>query len=118
MVNNFTLAERDKYLIQIEAQIKAKKNMLLSKHDVLEKTIKENKLLENIKKDYKKYYDIIANQKKEELRVMGILKQYTEDLIKSNKITEKEIKQVKLEQREIIAEIKKIQKEMDETIRK
>jgi len=50
--------------------------------------------------------------------VMGILKQYTDDLIKSNKITEKEIKQLKLEQREIIAEIKKIQKEMDETIRK
>jgi len=118
--NNFTLAERDKYLIQIEAQIKAKKNMLLSKHDVLKKTIKEkeNHFLEGVKKDYKNYHKLIENQKKEELRVMGILKQYTDDLIRSSKTTEHEINRIKLEQREIMDEMKKIKKELDQVIRK
>jgi hypothetical protein len=120
MANNFTLADRDKYLIQIEAQIKAKKNMLLSKHDVLEKTIKEkeNHFLEGVKKDYKNYHKLIENQKKEELRVMGILKQYTDDLIRSSKTTEHEINRIKLEQREIMDEMKKIKKELDQVIRK
>ena len=62
-----TLAERDNYLVQIEAQIEAKRNLLLGKRKFLENTLKENQFLEGVKNDYHKYYDYIAKQKMDEL---------------------------------------------------
>ena len=111
-----SLAERDKYLSQIEGQINAKRKLLLKKRDYLNKSLKENTFLEGVKNDYEKYRNYIVKEKEDQLRVMNILKQYTEDISVSTKMTEANIKQTKKDQKEIILEMEKIKRELDEII--
>jgi hypothetical protein len=111
-----TLAERDRYLYQIEEQINAKRNLLLSKRSYLEKSLKENAFLDGVKNDYQKYRDYIVKEKQDQLRAMNILQQYTQDLMVSTKMTEANIKQTKMDQKGILREMDKIKKELDEII--
>jgi len=110
------LAERDKFLKQIEHQIHEKRRLLVEKRNYLEKSIKENAFLEGVKKDYQKYKDYIVKEKQDQLRAMNILKQYTEDLAVSTKLTEADIKQTRKQQKEILGEMDKIKRELDEII--
>ena len=63
-----SLAERDKYLSQIEGQINAKRKLLLKKRDYLNKSLKENTFLEGVKNDYEKYRNYIVKEKEDQLR--------------------------------------------------
>ena len=110
------LAERDKYLIQAENQIQAKRKLLLEKQGFLKDTIKQNAFLDSVKRDYQKYYGHIAKKREEELRAMSILKQYTEDLMLSTKMTESDIKQTKEDQRLILEEMEKIKSELNKIV--
>jgi hypothetical protein len=111
-----SLADRDKYLQQIEQQIAAKRKLLLNKRNYLEKTLKENAFLDGVKKDYQKYRNYIVKEKQDQLRAMNILKQYTEDLVVSTKMTEANIKETKRDQKEILREMERIKRELDEII--
>jgi hypothetical protein len=88
----------------------------LKKRDYLNKSLKENTFLEGVKNDYEKYRNYIVKEKEDQLRVMNILKQYTEDISVSTKMTEANIKQTKKDQKEIILEMEKIKKELEEII--
>jgi hypothetical protein len=109
-----SLAERDKYLQQIEQQIAAKRKLLIDKRNYLEKTLKENAFLEGVKKDYQKYRDYIIKEKQDQLRAMNVLKQYTEDLVTSTKLTEVNIRETKRDQKDILREMEKIKMELEE----
>ena len=50
------LAERDLQLIQIEREIKNKKQLLVKKKKELDKKHKLNEYLVDVKQDYTKYY--------------------------------------------------------------
>jgi len=109
-----SLADRDKYLQQIEQQIAAKRKMLIDKRNYLERTLKENAFLEGVKKDYQKYRDYMIKEKEDQLRAMNVLKQYTEDLGVSTKLTEANIKETKRDQKDILREMEKIKMELEE----
>ena len=109
-----SLAERDKYLQQIEQQITAKRKMLIDKRNYLERTLKENAFLEGVKKDYQKYRDYVVKEKQDQLRAMNVLKQYTEDLVTSTHLTEANIKETKRDQKDILREMEKIKMELEE----
>jgi hypothetical protein len=109
-----SLADRDKYLQQIEQQIAAKRKMLIDKRNYLERTLKENAFLEGVKKDYQKYRDYVVKEKEDQLRAMNVLKQYTEDLGVSTKLTEANIKETKKDQKDILREMEKIKMELEE----
>jgi hypothetical protein len=109
-----SLADRDKYLQQIEEQIAAKRKMLIDKRNYLERTLKENAFLEGVKKDYQKYRDYVVKEKQDQLRAMNVLKQYTEDLVTSTKLTEANIKETKRDQKDILREMTKIKMELEE----
>jgi uncharacterized protein YjiK len=111
-----SLADRDKYLQQIEQQIAAKRKMLIDKRNYLERTLKENAFLEGVKKDYQKYRDYVVKEKQDQLRAMNVLKQYTEDLGVSTKLTEANIKETKRDQKDILREMEKIKMELEEII--
>ena len=111
-----SLAERDKYLNQIEGQIAAKRRLLIDKRGYLDKTIKENAFLEGVKNDYKKYKDYIVKEKQDQLRAMEMLKQYTDDLMVSTRMTEANIKETKRDQKGILREMDHIKKELNDII--
>ena len=112
-----TLAEKDNYLDQIEAQITSKRTLLLEKRKNLENSIKQNQFLEGIKSDYQTYNNYIVKQKQDQIRAMGILNQYIGDIMVSGKLTDKDIQDTKTEQNLILSEMDKIKNELNEAMK-
>jgi hypothetical protein len=114
--NRMNLADRDIYLIHIENEIEIRKKKLLEKQKKIHGISKQNHFLELVKEDYKKYYDIIIQQKYEQLKALEILKNYIHDLSVSGNLSKNNIKDGLYEQKKILHEIKKIKKGLDEII--
>jgi len=112
----YTLGDRDKFIIQIEKQIEEKKKLLYNRQHFLHNAVKDNDYLEKIKNDYAKYNKYIVKQKNEQIKAMELLKQYIEDIKLSGKLTEDAIVETKKEQSILINEIDKIRKSMNEII--
>ena len=79
---------------------------------------KTNHFLEEVKNDYQKYYEYIIHEKQQEYEYMKVLQGYLEDLIKTNKINNIELKNAKYEQKQILDEMDKIKMELDQIIKK
>ena len=112
-----TLAERDKCLMNIESQIETKKNNLLEKQKKINKNIKFNKILENIRNDYQKYYDYIIQQKKEQMQALNILNDYIQEITSNGNLSENNIIDAKFEQKKILHEIKAIKNNMEQFLK-
>ena len=56
----------------------------------------------------------MVKEKQDQLRAMNVLKQYTEDLGVSTKLTEANIKETKRDQKDILREMEKIKMELEE----
>jgi len=110
------LATRDLYLQKIQDQILAKRQLLLNKQKMLQKTSKQNTFLHDVQKDYSKYYNFIIQQKENQIRSMNIIKQYLNDIVVSGKLTKKDIDEAKHEQENILGEIDHIKGSLDEII--
>lgn len=110
------LAERDLILSQIERQIKAKKELLIQKSKQLKKKEKINEFLDDVKNDYNKYYNYILREKQQQLQAMTILSEYLDDLVNSEKLVNNQLKSAKIDQRQILEEMSKIKRELDELV--
>ena len=110
------LAERDLQLIQIEREIKNKKQLLVKKKKELDKKHKLNEYLVNVKQDYTKYYDYIVGEKQQQYNALILLKEYMSDLMKTENLVYQQIRSVKHDQKDIIVEIDKVKAELDELI--
>jgi len=104
------LAERDLHLLQIEQEIKNKKKLLVKKKKDLDKKHKLNHYLIGIKDDYSKYYDYILTEKQQ-------LKEYINDLIKTEHLVDEQLRTAKHDQKDIIHEIDKVKAELDELVK-
>ena len=110
------LAERDLHLLQIEAEIKNKKNLLVKKKKELDKKFKVNHYLTGVKKDYSKYYDYILNEKQQQFNALNLLKEYMNDLIKTENLVDEQLRTAKHDQKDIIGEIDRVKAELDELV--
>jgi hypothetical protein len=106
--------EKDKQFLYIQQMIEQKRNLLLQKQHHLKKAIKQNQFLEVVKSDYVKYYDYIAQQKRQQIEAFELLNKYIEDLNTSNKLSKYNIEDAKVEQQKIMGEIGSIKKGLDE----
>jgi hypothetical protein len=113
---NLPLADRDLKLLQIEAEIRNKKKMLVKKKKDLDKKHKLNNYLSNVKEDYSKYYEYILNEKQQQHNALSLLKEYINDLIKTENLVDDQIRSAKHDQKDIINEIDKVKAELDELI--
>ena len=111
------LGERDQKLMQIEAQIEAKRNWLLERRKVLKKNIKDNRFLQGVKEDYEKFYNYTVKQKENQLKAFGMLNQYVSDIIISGKLTDRDIQRSKAEQEQILGEMEKIKRNLDKIMK-
>ena len=94
--------------------IEQKRNLLLQKQHHLRKAAKQNHFLEIVKTDYVKYYNYIAQQKREQIQAFELLNKYIEDLNSTNQMSKYNIKDAKAEQQKIMAEIFSIKKGLNE----
>ena len=67
-----------------------------------------NEFLTNVKEDYKEYYDYIVQEKQRQLSALILLKEYLNDLVKTEKVVDNQIKRSKYDQTEIENEINKV----------
>ena len=111
-----SLFERDKYLYDIEDEIKARRELILKKGKTLEQKQKINHFLQEVKQDYQKYYQYIVNEKHQQYNSMKVLQSYLDDLIKTDKFTSNEIDNMKNDQNELLLEMDKIKNELDKII--
>jgi hypothetical protein len=117
--NNFLpLAERDLHLFQLEQEIRSKKNLLIKKKNELIKKSEMNEFLENVKKDYTKYYDYILLEKQRQMKALTLLNEYLNDLVKTENAVETQTKKAKYDQEEIENELNKVKLEIDELLKK
>jgi hypothetical protein len=106
------LADRDLKLLQLEEEIKRKKEFLLGKRLELEKNESLNQYLEIVKKDYMNFYEEEVNKKKKELQAMTILNDYIHFLEDEKHLVKNELVTAKHDKKEIMHEITKIKKDL------
>lgn len=114
--NELDLAERDRYMIQIEEQIENSKKMLLDKKKTLHKIAKENQYLEMIQNDYSKYYQYIMQQKRDQIRAIDYLKEYIDMIIVEGNLTDQDLMDARRQREELLVETGKIKQSLDELI--
>ena len=110
---NLNIGDRDKYLYQIELQMKSKKKLLRNKLKHLEITIEDNPYLKKVKDDYKKFMEVIKLEKENQIKLMKYLNAHLEDIMVNGKLSEQDLQQSKIEQNEILEEIEKIKQDLN-----
>ena len=116
-INKFALEKSDDRLIHIENLIEAKRRLLLNKQKKMRFVSKQNRFLDEVRKDYNKYYSFIASQKQQQIKALGLLNNYVDDLTNSGNLSKHNIEDAKHEQKMIIREMKSIQNSLDEIIK-
>lgn len=114
--SKYNLATRDLKLIQITEEIQNKKNLILKKKKELEKKKSVNTYLEIVSNDYNNYYNYILEQKQNEFKAMNLLNDYISDLVNTDKLVNNQLRVAKHDQKEILNEINKIQRELNNII--
>jgi hypothetical protein len=107
------LVKKDQQFLYMQQLIQEKREMLLQRQRKLKKEAKKNEFLEMVKNDYAKYYEYIAQQKKEQIQAFEILNNYIQDLNATNKLSKYNMEDAKVEQVKIINEIRSIKKNLD-----
>ena len=110
---NDNVAKRDLKLLQLEEEIKKKKEFLLKKRKELEKKEKLNLHLAIVKKEYDNYYEEELETKKKELNAMSVLNDYMIYLENQNHLVNNQLIVAKYDKKHISKEINKIKKELD-----
>jgi hypothetical protein len=110
------IGERDSYLLQIEREIKIRKKRIIDNQIKIQDISKQNQFLNIVKNDYSNYYNIIIQQKQDQLKALELLNEYIKDLSFTGKLSKQNIKDSLYEQKKIFLEIKKIRKDLDEII--
>lgn len=110
------LVKRDEQFMKIQQLIEAKRNMLINKQKKLRFVTKQNQFLDAVKSDYVKYYNYIAQQKREQIQALQVLKDYIKDLTDSGKLTKYNIEDAKEEQSKILKEVNSIKGNLDSII--
>jgi hypothetical protein len=115
-IKQLPLAERDQYLIQIEAEINNKKRLLVTKKKELDNKHKLNHYLNDVKENYNKYYNYIVKEKQQQYNALLLLKEYMNDLIQTQHLVDEQIRTAKYDQTDILKEIDRVKAELDELI--
>jgi hypothetical protein len=110
------LVERDAHFFKIQELINYKQKMLLEKHKKLKVILKHNSFLDTVKDDYVVYYQYISQQKQQQMEALQILNDYIEGLTLSGELTRQNIEDAKIEQINILREIKSIKRNLDSII--
>ena len=110
--SKMNVADRDLKLMQLEEEIRKKKEFLLEKKVELEKKEGLNQYLELVKKEYSDFYDEEVNKKKMELQAMTILNDYIHFLEDEKHLMNNQLVSAKHDKKEILHEINKIKKDL------
>tara|TARA_A200000113_G_scaffold152722_1_gene137634 strand:+ start:2738 stop:3124 length:387 start_codon:yes stop_codon:yes gene_type:complete len=110
------IAKNDQRFTRLQSELEAKRMDLRSRLRELKNIQQENKYVTGVIDDYNKYYNVIKNQKREELAALQMISQYIDSVAASTTLTEDAIKQSRIQQHELLTKADKIKKELDEVL--
>jgi len=110
------LEKRDEELMHIEELIQSKRRLLLEKQKKIRIISKQNKFLDDVKKDYVKYYNYISQQKQDQIKALKLLNDYISDLSVSGNLSKHNMEDAKQEQKRIVYEMNSIKGGLDSII--
>ena len=110
MIIRLPVKKRDELYLQLNHEIQEKKQFLLDKRVQLDKQLQTNEFLDVVKEDYKKFYDIILRQKREQYVALLLLNKYIGKIRKSGELSKNNSLDAELEQKKILEELSKIKK--------
>jgi hypothetical protein len=90
-----TIMQKDQQFLYMQQLIEQKRAMMLQKQKHLQKAAKQNEFLEVVKSDYAKYYEYIAQQKREQIQALELLNKYVQDLNATNEMSKYNFKDAK-----------------------
>jgi hypothetical protein len=111
------LSRRDQILKEIDARIDQKKQILFSKRQFLNRTIKENEHLALVKQGYQKYHHAMLKTKQMQLDSMNLIQKHLDTLIREGGLTDQDIQKAELDQQNVLKELDYMRKELDELIK-
>jgi len=82
----------------------------------LNKSKSQNELLEDVVEDYKSYYAIIKKQKQQQYNTLVKMSDYINSVSRDLNKTDNILKKTNEDQKEILAEMNKIKREIDELV--
>jgi len=112
----FGLAERDMQILQLEEVIRNRKQLIIKKRKEIDEKRKINNYLDNVKKDYERYYEYIVNEKQQQYDALMLLKEYLHDLMKTEGVVNEQLRTAKHDQKDIMRELDTVKAELDELI--
>jgi len=110
------LVKRDQILGDMESQLYAKRFMLLQKRAALKNSMKQNRFLTDVKRDYDNYHEFLVNQKNEQIGALEYINKYVEDIVTEGGVNDEKIKETRVQQEWILSELQKIKKELDDIV--
>ena len=69
-----------------------------------------------MKEDYNNYYQYIVQEKQQQYDALMLLKEYMNDLIKTENLVDEQLRNAKHDHKDIVGEIDKVKAELDELI--
>ena len=100
----------------IQELINAKKKLLASKQKKVKQFKKGNEYLDIIKDDYSTYNNFIEKLKYDQINALQLINQYIKDLVQTEKLTQSNLQDAKVEQNAILNEIEKIRNSLKHVI--
>lgn len=100
----------------IDNQIEQKKQILFSKRQFLDQTMKQNEYLKLVRSDYQKYHNELLKSKQMQLDSMNMIKKHLDALIVEGGLTDEDVKKAQKDQDEILSELGKIRGELNKLI--
>lgn len=108
------IAERDKKILQLRDLLQKNKEELKVNQAKIESETKNNSYLKDVLKNYHSYKSYIINMKNKQKQAMENISTHLEKISKENNLGAENLERVKLEQNQILDELDKIQKDLQE----
>ncbi len=106
----------DEKFMHLQEQIEHHEELQLVNSKNLNAMTKENHFLEHVKEDYKKFSDIIVQQKRDQINALEMLDKYISGITQDGSLSKNNIDDAKYEQKRILKELREIRKNLDKIL--
>lgn len=113
LINNMNIGQRDAIINEMNKKIKDNDDILLNTKQNMNNLAKSNSYINDVKKDYNKYYDFIVEDKHKQINALQQIQKYLSSLNVDLNETMDKGEQHKYHEDKIIKEIEQIKSQID-----
>ena len=110
------IAFRDRFITDLELELKQKKKNLNTQFKQLKGVSNENRFIESVVKDYIDYFDYIKKIKENQQQSLNDLVEYLDNIMKNSGLTEEAVQNAKKQQKSLLLQLNIIKKDLNEII--